>query len=84
MFVDDCLIFCRATKRVARLVKDILHYSKVSGQLINHHKSKVQFSASVRTSIRKELAEILNIPHSTHTYDARTQIIIGINWTLME
>lgn len=43
MFADDCLIFCKATKRAARLKKDILHYSKVSGQLINYYNLKFNF-----------------------------------------
>lgn len=44
MFADDFMIFCRATKSAARNVKTILkNYCNVLGQLVNCHKSMVQF-----------------------------------------
>lgn len=40
MFVNDCIIFCRANNRSARNIKQILnHYCIVSGQLVNYHTS---------------------------------------------
>lgn len=42
MFSNDCLLFCKGNRKAARhIVLD--NYCKVSGQLVNFHKSLVQF-----------------------------------------
>lgn len=42
-FADDCLIFCEVNRRTARHVKSVLdNYCRVSGQLVNFHKSFIQ------------------------------------------
>lgn len=62
MFADDCFIFCRVTKKAARMIKQVLdHYWSISGQLINYHKSEVQFSRNVRTFDKKKIAQILQV-----------------------
>lgn len=52
MFVDDCLIFYRMTRNAARSIEYILdHYCRVSGQLFNYKKSKVQFSKGINKEL---------------------------------
>lgn len=44
MFAYDCLIFCRASKKAARKYQVYIgSLFRVSGQLVNYNKSKVQF-----------------------------------------
>lgn len=53
MFADDCLIFCIVNGKAARHVKMVLdNYCKVFGQLINFHKSSVQFSNEIENQAR--------------------------------
>lgn len=48
MLADDCLISCKANKKVARFVKAILRdYCNVLRQLVNFHKSMVHFSNGI-------------------------------------
>lgn len=69
MFTDDCIIFCGVTKTAARTIKQTLHhYCSVSGQLINYHKSEVQFSRNVSTINKKRTVQILQVtPTRTST-----------------
>lgn len=54
LFADNCIIFCRATKKVTRNARQILdHYCTVSGQFVNCHKSKIQFSTGVLNAEKK-------------------------------
>lgn len=66
MFGDDCIIFCKATKKATREIKYVLdHYCKVSSQLINYHKSIVQFSIYVEKCGKTNIADILQIQTTT-------------------
>lgn len=65
MFADECIIFCKASRIAARNVKEVLHnYCMVSGQLINYHKSLVQFSKGSNRTTREIVTNILQIPQS--------------------
>lgn len=62
MFVDDCIIFYKATKRAAWTIKQFLdHYCSILGQFISYHKSKVQFLRNVSTIDKKEVVQILQV-----------------------
>lgn len=62
MFADDCLDFWRATKKAERSIQYIFdHYSKVSGQLVNHCRSKIQFPKGICTIVKNEISDILQI-----------------------
>lgn len=53
MFADACIIFCKANKASARNVKNRLeNYCNVSCQLINFHKSTVQFSENTEKKVK--------------------------------
>lgn len=44
MLVDVCLSFCKANRKAARHVKDIVEkYCKIYGQLVSFYKSLDQF-----------------------------------------
>lgn len=44
MFVDDCLTFCKATRKVTRNIRYILDHScRVSGQLVHYQNVKFNF-----------------------------------------
>lgn len=62
LFVDDCIMFCRVIKKIARNAKYILnYYCKVSSQLVNYHKSKIYFSGNITKPTKKEITDILQI-----------------------
>jgi hypothetical protein len=45
LFADDSLFFCRANKKEAQVIKDIItNYQEASGQLVNMDKSEMIFS----------------------------------------
>ena len=45
MFVDDCIIFTKASQKASSNINRILHnFYTMSGQLVNFHKSSIQFS----------------------------------------
>lgn len=57
--------FLQSNKLAAKEVKSILdHYCKVSGQLVNYHKYKVEFSKEVDNVVRKEITELRQIAPS--------------------
>lgn len=59
MFADDCMIFCKVSIKTARSVKEILQgYCMVSDQLINYHKSSVQFSKGTERNTRAAITDI--------------------------
>lgn len=43
MFIDDCLTFCKATRKVTRNIRYILDHSWVSGQLVHYQNVKFNF-----------------------------------------
>lgn len=66
MFADDCLIFCKTTKTAVRTIRNILQgYCKVYGQLVNLHKSTVQFSKGVQEDVKQSITDILQMPTSS-------------------
>lgn len=77
MFANDCIIFCRSTKKTARTIKQALdHYCSLPGQLINYHKSKVQFSGNVSSINKKEIVQILQVTHSCNIGMERIKIVL--------
>lgn len=63
MFVDDCVILCRANNKAARIIKQVLnHYFTVSGQLVNCQKLSLLFSNGVSSADKKTISQILQIP----------------------
>lgn len=55
MLADDCLMFCGATKKAARIIRDLLGlYCTVSGQPVNCHIYKVQFSKGIKKAVRNK------------------------------
>lgn len=65
MFADDCIIFSKASKMAARNVKEVLQdYCMVSSQLVNYHKSLVQFSKGSNRTTRMAIIDTLQIPQS--------------------
>lgn len=70
MFADDCLMFCKASKTAARNIRDIFQDNcKVSGQLVNYHKSMVQFSKGIQKCTKDEITDILQIS-SSHSLES--------------
>lgn len=66
MFVDDCLIFSRASTKAARKIALLLkRFAEVSGQKINFNKSSLYFSNNTPTNLRNDLVNILQIQHKT-------------------
>lgn len=65
-FVDDCLIFSKATKKASRNILHVLNqFSKASGQRINFHKSTIYFSTKVENRVNQEISNLLGIQHKT-------------------
>lgn len=65
MFADDVLIFCKASKAAVRNIRDIFQDNcKVSRQLVNYHKSTVQFSKGIHKCMKDDITDILQIPSS--------------------
>lgn len=60
IFADNCLIFCKA--KVSRHVKPIENYCKVSGQLVNFHKSVIQFSERTKKRKNDYVVNVLQTP----------------------
>lgn len=53
IFVNNLIIFCKATKKAAKVKHIIDHYYKVLSQSVNHHKSKVQLSKGIYNAEKK-------------------------------
>lgn len=70
MCADDCVIYCKISKRVTKNIKHILNrYCRVSGHLVNYHKFKVQVSKCINYVERNRISDILQIT-STNTLGA--------------
>ncbi|KAL0434064.1 UNVERIFIED_CONTAM: putative mitochondrial protein [Sesamum latifolium] len=62
LFVDDTLIFCKATPEAMLCLKSILDaFQKASGLKINLHKSAMVVNNNVAAELRVELAGILGV-----------------------
>jgi hypothetical protein len=60
LFVDDSLLFCRATDQEAQEIKNIiLDYQEASGQLVNMDKSEIIFSKHVPHYRKEAIRQIL-------------------------
>ena len=65
MFVDDCIIFAKASQKGCSNINKILHnFCTMSGQLVNFHKSWVQFSNNILRAMKRRLGEALKITMS--------------------
>lgn len=66
LFVDDSIIYTKATSREAGKIKNILHScTKVSGQTINMEKSSIFFSPNTPSEIKRSIAFIYHITKFT-------------------
>jgi hypothetical protein len=60
--VDDSLLFFRADRENAEVVKDALHlYCRASGQMVNMEKSSIHFAKGCNSQVREEINGLLNI-----------------------
>ena len=61
-FVDDSLLFCKATTSEVSLIKDTLDdYCFLSGQLVNYDKYAAYFIKGTCNIKKRELAKILGV-----------------------
>lgn len=64
-FADDSLIFFKANKREAEVVKECLkRYERASGQAVNLHKSCATFSSNTSNEQREEVCGIIGVDQS--------------------
>lgn len=57
-FADDCYIFCKASKKCADQILNLLKvFENASGQKINEDKSSIFFSRNTSLQVRKELCQ---------------------------
>lgn len=62
IFADDCILFCKAAKMAAHNSQNILnHYCKISGQVVNLHKSNNQFSTGINNADTRAIKQISQI-----------------------
>jgi len=62
LFVDDCFLFCRATKREVNALKNILSiHEDASGQQINFQKSEIFFSRNVGAEAKVNISNNLQV-----------------------
>nr|KYP69892.1 hypothetical protein KK1_009098 [Cajanus cajan] len=67
LFVDDVMLFCKATSEQACVLsKAIQHFCDNSSLKVNHYNFKFIFSPSVPRATREELMNILSIQCTTH------------------
>ena len=65
MFVDDCIIFAKASQNACSNVNRIVHnFCAMSSQLVNFHKFAVQISNNIQGAMKRRLGEALSIPLS--------------------
>lgn len=68
MSLDDCIIFCKTTKKTGRNVKYIIyHYCRLLRQLVNYQKSKIRFSKGINETVKQEIMNIHQITQTTTT-----------------
>ena len=64
-FADDTLLFAKANTRACVVIKSILdHYCRMSGQLVNFHKSSFQCSSNVAIHDCLVFKDILGMDHT--------------------
>ena len=65
MFADDCIIFTKDSLKACSNINKILHiFCAMSGQLVNFHKSSIQYSNNIQGAMKRRLGEALNISMS--------------------
>ena len=65
MFVNDSLLFCRATQGKVDVINEVLQvYAHVSGQCINMDKSSIYFSSNTPNRQREEIVAALGVKRS--------------------
>lgn len=68
LFVDDCLLFYKATSSETQVLKNVLvTYEQISGQAINYGKSSTFFSVNVDDVAKSELKHIFGIHQSLNS-----------------
>ena len=66
LFVDDSLLFCKASVDGAEEVSHLLDtYCRASGQCINRDKSSIFFSKGAPDAVMGEIKGLLNVPNRT-------------------
>lgn len=67
MYVDDLVIYCKATVEDAKKIKDYLNlYCQWSRQHINWEKSDIHFRPDVTCNTRNSLCRVLSMRECTH------------------
>ena len=62
-FVDDSLLFCRASLADLQFIQSILSlYEKASGQKLNREKTTIFFSKAVHGDTKNQLSNFLQVP----------------------
>jgi hypothetical protein len=62
LFADDSLLFFRANRENALVIKEVLNtYCRASGQQINMDKSFIHFAKGVRQNIRDDIKSLLEV-----------------------
>ena len=62
MFANNYIIFAKATLKACSSINKIIHdFYAMSGQLVNLHKSSVQFSNNIQGAMKRRLRKVLNI-----------------------
>ena len=63
VFADGCIIFAKASQNVCNNINRIIQkFCALSRQLVNFHKSMVQFSNNMKGATKRRLREALDIP----------------------
>ena len=61
-FADDTMIFAKATNYSCLIIRQILDkYCKMSGQLVNYHKSSFQCTSNVSSETKSSFESILGM-----------------------
>ncbi|XP_019157741.1 PREDICTED: uncharacterized protein LOC109154396 [Ipomoea nil] len=62
LFADDSLLFFKAKIQEAEVIKQCLtRYERLSGQVVNYHKSNICYSKNTRDDDRNDVAHVLGV-----------------------
>ncbi|XP_057790907.1 uncharacterized protein LOC131008020 [Salvia miltiorrhiza] len=60
LYADDILLFCKATTKNARMIRNVLQrYGEISGQICSQEKSHIFFAKGVTLSYQRQIGRIL-------------------------